>query len=49
MTNTRSIHHRYHQLLAPQVLDALVNKLDPKFKENPAFKQAVITFYNKYK
>jgi hypothetical protein len=34
---------------AEQVLDALVNKLDPKFKENPAFKQAVITFYNKYK
>lgn len=34
---------------AEQVLDALVNKLDPKFKETPAFKQAVITFYNKYK
>jgi len=32
-----------------QLLDALVNKLDPKFKETSAFKQAVISFYNKYK
>jgi hypothetical protein len=32
-----------------QLLDALMNKLDPKFKETSAFKQAVITFYNKYK
>ena len=32
-----------------QLLDALVNKLDPKFKETFAFKQAVISFYNKYK
>jgi len=32
-----------------QLLDALMNKLDPKFKETSAFKQAVIAFYNKYK
>jgi hypothetical protein len=32
-----------------QLLDALVNKLNPKFKESPAFKQSVIAFYNKYK
>jgi len=32
-----------------QLLDALVNKLDPKFKETPAFKQAVVSFYNKNK
>ena len=32
-----------------QLLDALVNKLDPKFKESAAFKQSVINFYNKYK
>jgi len=32
-----------------QLLDALVNKLDPKFKETSAFKQAIISFYNKYK
>ena len=32
-----------------QLLDALVSKLDPKFKESPVFKQAVLLFYNKYK
>lgn len=32
-----------------QLLDALVNKLDPKFKESAAFKQSVLAFYNKYK
>jgi hypothetical protein len=32
-----------------QLLDALVNKLDPKFKESAAFKQSIIAFYNKYK
>jgi len=32
-----------------QLLDVLVNKLDPKFKESPLFKQSVIAFYNKYK
>jgi len=32
-----------------QFLDALVNKLDPKFKESAAFKQAIVAFYNKYK
>jgi len=32
-----------------QLLDALVNKLNPKFKESSAFKQSVIAFYNKYK
>jgi hypothetical protein len=32
-----------------QLLDALVNKLTPEFKESPAFKQAVLSFYNKNK
>ena len=32
-----------------QLLDALVSKLDPKFKESPAFKQAILSFYNKNK
>ena len=32
-----------------QLLDALVSKLDPKFKETPAFKQALLSFYNKNK
>lgn len=32
-----------------QLLDALVNKLDPKFKETFAFKQAVKSFYDKYR
>jgi len=32
-----------------QLLDAVTNKLDPKFKESPAFKQAVLAFYNKNK
>ena len=32
-----------------QLLDALVSKLDPKFKESPVFKQAVLSFYNKNK
>jgi hypothetical protein len=32
-----------------QLLDALVGKLTPEFKESPAFKQAVLLFYNKYK
>jgi len=32
-----------------QLLDALVNKIDPKFKESAAFKQSVLAFYNKYK
>ena len=32
-----------------QLLDAVTNKLDPKFKETPAFKQAVLAFYNKNK
>jgi hypothetical protein len=32
-----------------QLFDALVYKLDPKFKESAAFKQSVIDFYNKYK
>lgn len=32
-----------------QLLDALVGKLDPQFKESPAFKQAVLSFYNKNK
>jgi len=32
-----------------QLLDALVSKLDPKFKESPVFKQAILSFYNKNK
>jgi hypothetical protein len=32
-----------------QLLDAVIDKLDPTFKETPAFKQAVIAFYNNYK
>lgn len=32
-----------------QLLDAFVVKLDPKFKESPVFKQAILAFYNKYK
>jgi hypothetical protein len=32
-----------------QLLDAVTNKLDPKFKESSAFKQAVLAFYNKNK
>jgi len=32
-----------------QLLDAVTNKLDPKFKETPAFKQAILSFYNKNK
>ena len=32
-----------------QLLDAVVGKLDPKFTELPGFKQAVLSFYKKYK
>ena len=32
-----------------QLLDALVSKLSPEFKETPAFKQAILAFYNKNK
>jgi len=32
-----------------QLLDALVKKLNPEFKETPAFKQAILSFYNKNK
>jgi hypothetical protein len=32
-----------------QLLDAVVGKLDPKFTESPGFKQAVLSFYKKYK
>ncbi len=38
-----------NQAKMEQLLDALVSKLDPKFKESSAFKQSVIAFYNKYK
>ena len=30
-------------------LNLMVDKIDPKFKESPAFKQAIIAFYNKHK
>jgi hypothetical protein len=32
-----------------QLLDTIVGKLDPKIVESPAFKQAVLAFYTKYK
>jgi len=32
-----------------QLLDALTKKLNPEFKKSPAFKQAVVDFYNKNK
>jgi len=32
-----------------QLLDAIVIKLDPKFKESPLFKQAILAFYNQNK
>ena len=32
-----------------QLLDAVVDKLDPKLKEDPAFKRAINDFYKKYK
>lgn len=32
-----------------QLLDALVSKLTPEFKDSPAFKQAILLFYNKNK
>lgn len=32
-----------------QLLDAMVDKLDPKFKESAAFKQGLLTFYKKHK
>jgi len=31
------------------LLDSMVDKLDPEFKSKPAFKQAIIAFYNKHK
>jgi hypothetical protein len=30
-------------------LDLMVGKLDPKFKESQAFKQAILSFYKKHK
>lgn len=32
-----------------QLLDNIINKLDPNFKKSPAFKQSILAFYNKYK
>ena len=32
-----------------ELLDTIVNQLDPKFKESPAFKTGVREFFNKYK
>jgi len=32
-----------------QLLDTLTSKLSPEFKKTPAFKQAILTFYNKNK
>jgi hypothetical protein len=46
VSNFRSIQTKERLL---QLLDAVVNKLDPKFKDSSAFKQAVLAFYNKYK
>ena len=30
-------------------MDKIFSKLDPKFKDSPIFKQAIIAIYNKYK
>jgi len=32
-----------------ELLDLMVNKLDPEFKSKPAFKQAIKVFYAKHK
>lgn len=32
-----------------QLLDMIISRLDPKFKESSAFKQAILSFYSKYK
>jgi hypothetical protein len=32
-----------------ELLDAIINKLDPKFKEAPAFKAGIREFFSKYK
>ena len=32
-----------------ELLDTIVNQLDPKFKESPAFTQGVREFFTKYK
>jgi hypothetical protein len=32
-----------------ELMDSIFNKLDPKFKESPMFKQSIIAIYNKYK
>jgi hypothetical protein len=32
-----------------ELMDSIFNKLDPKFKESPMFKQSIVAIYNKYK
>lgn len=32
-----------------ELMDSIFNKLDPKFKESPMFKQSITIIYNKYK
>ena len=32
-----------------ELMDSIFNKLDPKFKESPTFKQSITIIYNKYK
>ena len=32
-----------------ELMDNIFNKLDPKFKDSPIFKQSIIAIYNKYK
>jgi hypothetical protein len=32
-----------------ELLDVIINKLDPKFKEAPAFKAGIREFFSKYK
>lgn len=32
-----------------ELMDSIFNKLDPKFKESPMFKQSIIAIYNKYR
>jgi len=45
-SNFKSISNK---LKMEQLLDAVVGKLDPKFIESGGFKQAVLSFYKKYK
>lgn len=45
-SNFKSISNK---LKMEQLLDAVVGKLDPDFKDSNGFRQAVLSFYKKYK